>query len=70
MGIFLNTWNQKILGDIDTFLMKCAINCGMLIVVSLPLWLMPLMLLGLISIETLFIVLIWFVIFAFVIYVT
>ncbi len=61
---------KKILGDIDTFLMKCAINCGMLIVVSLPLWLMPLMLLGLISIETLFIVLIWFVIFAFVIYVT
>ena len=61
---------KKILGDIDTFLMKCAINCGMLIVVSLPLWLMPLMLLGLIYIETLFIVLIWFVIFAFVIYVT
>ena len=61
---------KKILGDIDTFLMKCAINCGMLIVVSLPLWLMPLMLLGLISIETLFIVLIWFVIFAFIIYVT
>ena len=61
---------KKILGDIDTFLMKCAINCGMLIVVSLPLWLMPLILLGLISIETLFIVLIWFVIFAFVIYVT
>lgn len=58
---------KKILGDIDTFLMKCAINCGMLIVVSLPLWLMPLMLLGLISTETLFIVLIWFVIFAFVI---
>ena len=58
---------KKILGDIDTFLMKCAINCGMLIVVSLPLWLMPLMLLGLISIETLFMVLIWFVIFAFVI---
>ena len=60
---------KKILGDIDTFLMKCAINCGMLIVVSSPLWLMPLMLLGLIPIETLFIVLIWFVIFVFALYV-
>lgn len=60
---------KKILGDIDTFLMKCVINCGMLIVVSSPLWLMPLMLLGLIPIETLFIVLIWFVIFVFALYV-
>lgn len=60
---------KKILGDIDTFLMKCAINCGMLIVVSSPLWLMPLMLLGLIPIKTLFIVLIWFVIFVFALYV-
>lgn len=58
---------KKILGDIDTFLMKCAINSGMSIIASLPLWLTPLMLLGLISIETLFMVLIWFVIFAFVI---
>lgn len=56
---------KKILGDIDTFLMKCAINSGMSIIASLPLWLTPLMLLGLISIETLFMVLIWFVIFAF-----
>lgn len=54
---------KKILGDIDTFLMKCAINCGMLIVVSSPLWLMPLVLLGLVSFGT---VLIWFVIFVFV----
>lgn len=61
---------KKILGDIDTFLMKCAINSGMSIIASLPLWLTPLMLLGIISVETLFIVLIWFVIFAFVIYVT
>lgn len=59
---------KKILGDIDTFLMKCAINSGMSIIASLPLWLTLLMLLGLISTETLFIVLIWFVIFAFVIY--
>ena len=63
---------KKILGDIDTFLMKCAINSGMSIIASLPLWLTPfvictLILLGLISIETLFMVLIWFVIFAFVI---
>lgn len=58
---------KKILGDIDTFLMKCAINSGMSIIASLPLWLTLLMLLGLISTETLFIVLIWFVIFAFVI---
>ncbi len=58
---------NKILGDIDTFLMKCAINSGMSIIASLPLWLTPLMLLGLISIETLFMVLIWFVISAFVI---
>ena len=58
---------KKILGDIETFLMKCAINSGMSIIASLPLWLTPLMLLGLISIETLFMVLIWFVIFAFVI---
>ena len=57
---------KKILGDIDTFLMKCAINCGMLIVVSSPLWLMPLMLLGLVSTGTLFTVLIWFVISVFV----
>ena len=57
---------KKILGDIDTFLMKCAINSGMSIIASLPLWLTLLMLLGLISIETLM-VLIWFVIFAFVI---
>ena len=60
---------KKILGDIDTFLMKCAINSGMSIIASLPLWLTPLMLLGIISVETLFIVLIWFAIFAFVIYV-
>ena len=53
---------KKILGDIDTFLMKCAINCGMLIVVSLPLWFILLMLLGLLPIGTLYIVLIWFVI--------
>lgn len=58
---------KKILGDIDTFLMKCAINSGMSIIASLPLWLTPLMLLGIISVETLFIVLIWFAIFAFVI---
>lgn len=58
---------KKILGDIDTFLMKCAINSGMSIIVSLPLWLTPLMLLGIISVETLFVVLIWFAIFAFVI---
>lgn len=57
---------KKILGDIDTFLMKCAINCGMLIVVSSPLWLMPLMLLELVSTGTLFTVLIWFVISVFV----
>ena len=60
---------KKILGDIETFLMKCAINSGMSIIASLPLWLTPLMLLGIISVETLFIVLIWFAIFAFVIYV-
>ena len=53
---------KKILGDIDTFLMKCAINCGMLIVVSLPLWFILLMLLGLLPTGTLYIVLIWFVI--------
>lgn len=58
---------KKILGDIDTFLMKCAINSGMSIIASLPLWLTPLMLLGIISVDTLFIVLIWFAIFAFVI---
>ncbi len=58
---------KKILGDIDTFLMKCAINSGMSIIASLPLWLTPLMLLGIISVETLFIVLIWFALFAFVI---
>lgn len=58
---------KKILGDIDTFLMKCAINSGMSIIASLPLWLTPLMLLGIISVETLFIVLIWFALFVFVI---
>lgn len=53
---------KKILGDIDTFLMKCAINCGMLIVVSLPLWFILLMLLGLLPTGTLYIVLVLFVI--------
>lgn len=60
---------KKILGDIDTFLMKCAINCGMLIVVSLPLWFIILMLLGLLPTGTLYIVLVWFVIFVFALYV-
>ena len=60
---------KKILGDIDTFLMKCAINCGMLIVVSLPLWFIILMLLGLLPTGTLYVVLVWFVIFVFALYV-
>ena len=66
-GVFSIFCDGKLINTVDTFLMKCAINSGMSIIVSLPLWLTPLMLLGLISIETLFMVLIWFVIFAFVI---
>ena len=58
---------KKILGDIETFLMKCAINSGMSIIASLPLWLTPLMLLGIKSVETQLIVLILFAKFAFVI---
>ena len=65
-GIFSIFCQGKLIDTVDIFLMKCAINCGMLIIVSLPLWLTPLILLGLISIETLFMVLIWFVIFAFI----
>lgn len=65
-GVFSIFCQGKLIDTVDTFLIKCAINCGMLIIVSLPLWLTPLILLGLISIETLFMVLIWFVIFAFI----
>lgn len=67
-GVFSIFCDGKLINTVDTFLMKCAVNSGMSIIVSLPLWLTPLMLLGIISVETLFKVLILFAIFAFVIY--
>ena len=67
-GVFSIFCDGKLINTVDTFLMKCAVNSGMSIIVSLPLWLTLLMLLGIISVETLFKVLILFAIFAFVRY--
>ena len=67
-GVFSIFCDGKLINTVDTFLMKCAVNSAMSIIVSLPLWLTPLMLLGIISVETLFLVLILFAIFACVIY--
>ena len=64
-GVFSIFCDGKLINTVDTFLLKCAVNSAMSIIVSLPLWLTPLMLLGIISVETLFIVLIFFAIFAF-----
>ena len=63
-GVFSIFCDGKLINTVDTFLMKCAVNSGMSIIVCLPLWLTPLMLLGIISVETLFKVLILFAIFA------
>ena len=38
------------IGDMDTFLLKCAMNCAMFLTLSLPLWLAPLALLGIIPV--------------------
>lgn len=58
-GLFSIFGVKKILGDIDTFLLRCAINTGMaLLIMSLPIWLL-LILLDIISGNTIFIILVW-----------
>ena len=61
---------KKILGDIDTFLMKCAINTGMALIMSLPIWLTLLILLDIISGNTIFVILVWIAIAGIVFFVT
>ena len=48
----------KLINTVDTFLMKCAMNTGMVIIVSLPIWLTLLILLDIISGNIIFLILI------------
>ena len=66
-GVFSIFCDGKLINTVDTFLMKCAINTGMALIMSLPIWLTLLILLDIISGNTIFVILVWIAIFAFVI---
>ena len=51
----------NLINTVDTFLMKCAINTGMALIMSLPIWLTLLILLDIISCNTIFVILVWIV---------
>lgn len=58
-GIFSIFCQGKLIDMVDTFLMKCAINTGMALIVSLPIWLTLLILLDIISGNIIFLILIF-----------
>lgn len=60
----------KLIDTVDTFLLKCAINTGMVLIMSLPIWLTLLILLDIISGNTIFVILIWIAIAGIVFFVT
>ena len=69
-GIFSIFCDGKLINTVDTFLMKCAINTGMALIMSLPIWLTLLILLDIISGNTIFVILVWIAIAGIVFFVT
>lgn len=69
-GVFSIFCDGKLINTVDTFLMKCAINTGMALIMSLPIWLTLLILLDIISGNTIFVILVWIAIAGIVFFVT
>ncbi len=69
-GVFSIFCDGKLINTVDTFLMKCAINTGMALIMSLPIWLTLLILLDIISSNTIFVILVWIAIAGIVFFVT
>ena len=69
-GVLSIFCDGKLINTVDTFLMKCAINTGMALIMSLPIWLTLLILLDIISGNTIFVILVWIAIAGIVFFVT
>lgn len=69
-GVFSIFCDGKLINTVDTFLMKCALNTGMALIMSLPIWLTLLILLDIISGNTIFVILVWIAIAGIVFFVT
>ena len=70
LGVFSIFCDGKLINTVDSFLMKCAINTGMALIMSLPIWLTLLILLDIISGNTIFVILVWIAIAGIVFFVT
>lgn len=53
-------YEGKLINTVDTFLMKCAMNIGMALFMSLPIWFTLLILLDLISGKAIYVISLWF----------
>lgn len=69
-GFFSIFCEGKLIDTVDTFLLKCAINTGIILIMSLPIWLTLLILLDIISGNTIFVILVWIAIAGIVFFVT
>lgn len=69
-GVFSIFCDGKLINTVDTFLMKCALNTGKALIMSLPIWLTLLILLDIISGNTIFVILVWIAISGIVFFVT